>query len=213
MKIKQITQAVLGLIVTATASSAMAATGDAIITLQQAGLNTNNWIVAQLGNAVYTNTTPLSSVALPVSTVATASFIDYGDADGLKISFAPNFLGTRPNISLSNFSFDIATKTILGNAKYGTSFNLATAEPVLSIATLTDVGGNLLASGISMHPSLQATVADLGLDPNAIPLSSIISSLTFSNYGFVAAVPEPSTYALMGLGLVGISLVARRRQA
>jgi hypothetical protein len=24
-------------------------------------------------------------------------------------------------------------------------------------------------------------------------------------------VPEPSTYALMGLGLVGISLVARRR--
>jgi hypothetical protein len=25
-------------------------------------------------------------------------------------------------------------------------------------------------------------------------------------------IPEPSTYALMGLGLVGISLVARRRQ-
>ncbi|HEX5373145.1 MAG TPA: FxDxF family PEP-CTERM protein [Aquabacterium sp.] len=28
----------------------------------------------------------------------------------------------------------------------------------------------------------------------------------------VAAVPEPETYALMGLGLVGISVVARRRQ-
>jgi Zn-dependent alcohol dehydrogenase len=38
---------------------------------------------------------------------------------------------------------------------------------------------------------------------------SVTSDMTFT----VREVPEPSTYALMGLGLVGISLVARRRAA
>jgi hypothetical protein len=36
---------------------------------------------------------------------------------------------------------------------------------------------------------------------------SISSSIVFT----AREIPEPSTYALMGLGLVGISLVARRR--
>ena len=40
---------------------------------------------------------------------------------------------------------------------------------------------------------------------------TIESSITVTAAKVTPVVPEPSTYALMGLGLVGISLVARRR--
>jgi hypothetical protein len=39
---------------------------------------------------------------------------------------------------------------------------------------------------------------------------SIASTIT-AKAGTTPAVPEPSTYALMGLGLAGIAAVARRR--
>jgi len=213
MKIKQVAQAVLGLVVSVAASSAMAANGDVTIKLNQSLMNANDWLAAKLGNAVYTNATPVSTVFVPVNAAnTTASFIDYAAADGVKISFAPNSLGIRSSVSLLDFTFDIATATISGDVKYGV-LNITADEPMLSIGTLTNVGGNLVASDLSMHPSLVALVVDSGLDPNVLPLSSLIQSLTFTGYGFAAPVPEPSTYALMGLGLVGISLVARRRQA
>ena len=49
--------------------------------------------------------------------------------------------------------------------------------------------------------SLQVGVASTPVFPASSPLPSI------------PAIPEPSTYALMGLGLVGIGFAARRRQA
>jgi PEP-CTERM motif len=48
-----------------------------------------------------------------------------------------------------------------------------------------------------------------GVNTSAGGWGKVASSIVFE----VQEVPEPSTYALMGLGLVGISLVARRRSA
>jgi hypothetical protein len=66
----------------------------------------------------------------------------------------------------------------------------------------------------------QFFIDSLGLGPTGVgALDAVNSSLggwgkVASNLVFeVQEVPEPSTYALMGLGLVGISLVARRRSA
>ena len=54
----------------------------------------------------------------------------------------------------------------------------------------------------------------LGLD--AIPTSTTLrnlGSISLASESMMPAIPEPSTYTLMGLGLVGIGIAARRRQA
>ena len=45
-----------------------------------------------------------------------------------------------------------------------------------------------------------------------IQATGAFSSFRLLGVSAVAAIPEPSTYALMGLGLVGIALAARRRR-
>ncbi len=217
---KSFIKAALAMTVMISATSAMAANGDATIRIDQALLDTNQWVLTKLGNAVYTNTKPVSTVTLAANaaqTTTSPAFIDFAAGDGIKITIPPKAgSSVSTNFSLLNIAYDIPTNTILGTVKYGilnVLGNNTSNEPMLTVGTTANVGGNLVASNLNLHPDFQALIVDLGLDPSVLPLNTLLKDVTFQNYGFAApAIPEPSTYALMGLGLVGISLVARRRR-
>lgn len=78
-------------------------------------------------------------------------------------------------------------------------------------------GGNALTLSNSNN-GLFSSVFDLtGVTGSTFKLQSSGSLTSFKldalSIAPVAAIPEPSTYALMGLGLVGIAFAARRRRA
>lgn len=75
-----------------------------------------------------------------------------------------------------------------------------TASPVLS-RTLTDPVFGTLSGGITWGDATN----DFGYDSNYL-----VDNVKFQDLG-VSPVPEPSTYAMMGLGLAGLLLGSRRR--
>jgi hypothetical protein len=79
------------------------------------------------------------------------------------------------------------------------------------------VNGELKLSGLALTPEAQGFLADsLGLGSTGLlPLKSAatdVGSVTLQTHYLFGAVPEPETYALMGLGLCLMAVAARRQQ-
>jgi hypothetical protein len=195
----------------------------ASVTLDTTYLTTNGYTVGTLGSSTYNASTGV--LTDPVQAVSNAAnpgalSIDFSDASGMSLTKG---LSTA---KLSNFTFDLATNSLIGDVKVGLLLNL-TGQSLLTATTVAgDFGGsslysvgtsassrtlNLSASNFVLSQDLKDLLSSNGLDPASMSfVASIVKSV---NIGTVtAAVPEPSTYALMGLGLVGISLVARRNK-
>lgn len=127
------------------------------------------------------------------------------------------------SLTVGDLNVDLANKkvfaTVIGANGVGTLSNFylwdivnPVTQDVLTVGanqSLTQVSGLKITTA-----GFDTFVKSLGLLSNGKGALSMITDYgTITTTLSVSAVPEPSTYALMGLGMVGIGLVARRRRA
>ncbi|MDO9005293.1 MAG: PEP-CTERM sorting domain-containing protein [Aquabacterium sp.] len=228
--LKQFSFAALALAtgIASAASQPFVATTAAInLDLAAINANLNGYTLAATGGATLNTTTGVLTANVQGVSTATnpgAMTIDFTDAQGFNFTK----LGNLP-ISLTNFSFDVGTKDLTGDLVIGSglfatkilnqslltasnvssSFGTSVGTSVPTSATPRLIG--LDASGFALSNSFKSLLSSNGLDPAQVAfVGGLITSIKI---GTVSSVPEPSTYALMGIGLVGMGLMARRRKA
>jgi PEP-CTERM motif len=87
-----------------------------------------------------------------------------------------------------------------------------TATNLLSKLTVTDDGFAAFAKTLGLVEGSTGYTTLAGVNGGATGWGTLKSAITFSAHE-VPAVPEPSTYAMMAIGLVGLGFAARRRAA
>ncbi|MFY9479431.1 MAG: PEP-CTERM sorting domain-containing protein [Pseudomonadota bacterium] len=117
-----------------------------------------------------------------------------GAAAGEAAPYGSSVITTKDNFYLWNFASITGPTTLTGAGSYANS---------ISGLTITQDGFNHFVSALRL--------VDLGVSTlrNVTDYGTIASTINVT--GGTPAVPEPSTYALMGLGLAGIAVAARRR--
>lgn len=123
--------------------------------------------------------------------------------------------GYASPIVSASFSFNGNTWTFPGSGNFGSAYDLSSAGP----PPTRDTGADLEGDGLSLYNDFQTGgVGGSGQVnfPGNVPGEPFYAGLltpTSASVSQVAAVPEPSTWAMMMMGLGGLGWALRRRRA
>jgi hypothetical protein len=175
------------------------------------------------GTAVYNSGTGTLTEAFTSVTLSSSAATDFLGTTDSASGFSLTYNGTV--LSITNISYSEASKALSGTLAVGgvskyTGSLLTSSTASVSEAFNASLGTGYLSTGNLYLTSAAATamLSAFGMSTSALYVG-IVTGVNFGTFAAdvtgaaAAAVPEPGTYALMGLGLVGIASVVRRRRA
>jgi hypothetical protein len=154
---------------------------------------------------------------------------EWGEASGSALQISR---GTR-NVTLANFFIDYDQSLVLAditangstqkrtslyafdatNLKIGLNGLTLNMNQTLSNLTLTDSALATFASGLNLSRVLQAPLVGLDFGTIKVDINGALRHPINSAPYVVASIPEPSSVAMLALGLIGIAAVSRRKMA
>lgn len=145
------------------------------------------------------------------------------------LAVADDFTNTGGSLSVTNIKVDLATKSIYADLTGGNNVGLQKQVLVWNFAniagatTFKAVTGTTVADNTLTGLTISATAFDTFAKSLGLTEAGRGAMAQITDYGVMTShitvgviapsVPEPSTYALMGLGLVGLAFAAKRNRA
>lgn len=162
----------------------------------------------------------LSGGSLLGNTTGTATF----SSGGIGLNITANSGGSALDVVLLSNGVGVKTNALdlpgIGNGEFLTlTFSQAVNLSSLRLAewdlpdraTLSWAGGSVNLVGDGIVSTDTEALSNVVGKVFTLQGTTVLSTFRLNGLTAVAAVPEPSTYALMGLGLVGIAAMRRRR--